>query len=252
MPSVSYSFPVTAIPEKEIRAAMQETTRRIIPLLGYAKTTPRAVVYGPATLGGINMRDWHVEQGIAQLQAFLKHWRTDTIVSNQLKVALSWAQLQAGTGKSIMEDVETELPHLEAVWLPSLREFLKRVKCHLTLDDPLVPSLQRENDSYIMDHVLRSKQFKPGEITQINYCRMYLQAVTISDLTRAIGVDLDHQMLKGELGQWSSTMRYLHINQERPMASSSWTLWRRANKLWATDRKLDKPLGKWLYPAHKL
>jgi hypothetical protein len=46
-----------------------------------------------------------------------------------------------------------------------------------------------------MDAVLQSGKFKDKEIRWINYCRLYLQAVTISDLTQANGIYLDEALL---------------------------------------------------------
>ena len=42
--------------------------------------------------------------------------------------------------------------------------------------------------------VWASGQFKQVQIRQLNYCCMYLQAVTISDITRANGMKLDMSM----------------------------------------------------------
>jgi hypothetical protein len=67
------------------------------------------------------------------------------------------------------------------------------------------PPVQRVHDGYIMDMILASGQFKPAQIQQFNCCRMYLQAATISDITRANGMQLDMPMYRGQPSPQSST-----------------------------------------------
>ena len=58
----------------------------------------------------------------------------------------------------------------------------------LHLEEPCIPALQREHDIYLMDSVLGSNHFTPLEIRRINYCPLYLGAVTLSDLTKDCGL----------------------------------------------------------------
>ena len=155
----------------------------IVPKCGFNRHTKREILYGPVELGGANFRLLWVEQGIRQATYFLRHWRQDTTVGKLLKCALAWAQLSIGVSYSILDRTETELPHMESKWMSSLRSFLSKVGASLVLDEPQIPELQREGDEYIMDLILRSQKYKPHEIRKLNYCRLYLQAVTISDLT---------------------------------------------------------------------
>lgn len=101
-----------------------------------------------------------------------------------------------------------------------------------------------------MDLILRSDKYKPHGIRKLNYCRLYLQAVTISDITIATGDYLDPSMLRGIPSVRSSISRWHQVNQERPSATV-WNLWKRANLLWSRpDGALIRPLGKWIYSIH--
>jgi hypothetical protein len=61
-------------------------------------------------------------------------------------------------------------------------EYLHLIDGHFELERNYVPPIQREDDEYIMDILLASGKYSGKEICQLNYCRMYLQAVTISDI----------------------------------------------------------------------
>ena len=163
-----------------------------------------------------------------------------------------WAQFAVGTGTPFLTDVSTKLPHMEVKWFASLRQYLNHIGGSIELEDPGIPPIQRVNDAYIMDMVLASGKFKPAQIRQINYCRMYLQAVTISDISRANGMELDLSMRRGQPFPQNSTSRWHRFNQARP-PQTAWTLWQKACLLWSdTTGQLSQQLGMWLYPANEL
>jgi hypothetical protein len=111
--------------------------------------------------------------------------------------------------------------------------FLATQKLTVQLDDTGIPSLQRKHDSYIMDHVLNSNHYTPAEVRRLNYCRLYLNAVTVSDLANPDGITLDPSFLEGRLSTRSSLIAKYKVHQERPL-QQEWSLWRRANLLWGT------------------
>jgi hypothetical protein len=120
------------------------------------------------------------------------------------------------------------------------------------VDNPFILPLQREHDFYLMDVVLASKQFTTEEVRKINYCRLYLQAVTVSDISLAGGTRLDPYFLKGTRGPMSSERKCHHVNQSRPY-DKSWNIWQKANYLWTRQgTKLYQPLGRWLVPTKQL
>jgi hypothetical protein len=148
LPSVTYPFPVGNLSESELILIQSRASRRMLPKIGYNRNTPKAVIYGPMTFGGIEMRTLYVKQGLGQLTFFLKFWRTDFEASQLLRIALAWNQYMAGTGTSILLDVSTPLPHLETKWIPSLRGFLNSIDGSIELDNPYIPLPQREHDFY--------------------------------------------------------------------------------------------------------
>ena len=67
-----------------------------------------------------------------------------------------------------------------------------------------------------MDRILDSKTFDAEEIKRLNYCRLYLQAVTISDLTVIDGDQLDPGKWIGQPTELSSLSRLEWPRQNRP------------------------------------
>ena len=103
-----------------------------------------------------------------------------------------------------------------------------------------------------MDIILEANRFKSHEIRHINYCRLYLQVITLSDITCASGTHLRPEIRHGDILLTSSVLQWKHFKQEKP-DEVSWRSWRRACKLFATDDgTLHQQLGNWLHPHDKL
>jgi hypothetical protein len=79
------------------------------------------------------------------------------------------------------------------------------INAALELDDTGVPTIQRQEDKNIMDAILESNKFTAAQICRLNLCRLYLQAITTSDLTDASGKALDPYKLAGNPTTQSST-----------------------------------------------
>ena len=129
--------------------------------------------------------------------------------------------------------------------------FLSSIQGHLKLDDPAIPQLQRVRDAYIMDLIMESGQFTAVQVRKLNYCRLYLNAVTLSDLSKINGLELDQSKLEGQPSIYSSVTRGPLIHQARP-ADTQWLLWQQANKLWSTaSGQFHEPLGYWVVPREQ-
>ena len=89
----------------------------------------------------------------------------------------------------MVEDTQTKLDYLEAEWITSMRDYMAVINAKFTLKEKYIPELQRQGDSYIMDRVLAHK-FEPKQRKRINWCRMYLGLVTVSDMATASGTHI--------------------------------------------------------------
>jgi hypothetical protein len=73
-------------------------------------------------------------------------------------------------------------------------------------------SLQRKNDIMLLQFFIELK-FSPNQLETLNHCRIYLQVVTLSDITSADGTTLLHPVLQGEkLTDRKSTLHGQHNN----------------------------------------
>ncbi|KAI2490363.1 hypothetical protein MHU86_24203 [Fragilaria crotonensis] len=252
LPSVGYPLACSSLTKKHLDIVQRKAMSIIVARCGYNRNTKKEILYGPLELGGANFRHLYVQQGVGQITMFIRHWRLKSTAGKLLRVALSWFQQQTGVSYAILEHVKPPLPHLESKWIGSLRQFLAETDMYLQVDAPSIPKLQRRYDYHLMDAILDSKKFTDAEIRRLNYCRLYLNAVTLADITVVKGDYLDKTKTTGHPSLVSSSTHGNVIYQERP-SDREWALWRKMCQiLWSdADGKLREPLGHWILPTHQ-
>jgi hypothetical protein len=196
--SITYSFSTNTIPEGPLTTAQNASVRPILSRMGLARNTFHAILYGSQSLGRVGLRSFYDEQGSSQMELVLKHSRSSTMVTTQLHIALAWRQRYAGISTPILEFPAKTLPHLVSSFFTSLRTYPASTKSVLILENSHVTPLQQIGDFHLMDRALQSSQFTSRQIRQINYCRLFLQVQTVSDLATALGTHIDISLFSGQ------------------------------------------------------
>jgi hypothetical protein len=73
LPSIGYSLPVTSMTDTELQQIQTLMNGVILNKLGYNKHYPRAAAFAPTQEFGTGLHDIRIEQGLAQIQAFLNY-----------------------------------------------------------------------------------------------------------------------------------------------------------------------------------
>ena len=159
LPSVTYTFPVNLLRESDLLKIQGQAYPKFLPKLGYNRNTPRAIVCGPKSLGGLQLRPLYDEQGAGQVEQFLKHYRSDTGVATHLQIMLAWAQKLSGIGIPLLSAPQIHLPHIEShlPLISTLRTYLARTNSKIDLDRDYAVPHQRDGDKYLMELVLFSQ-----------------------------------------------------------------------------------------------
>ena len=240
--------------KKELDKIQAQAHGAMISRMGYCQSTSRAIIYGPKRYGGAGFFHLYDDQGYGQIRMFLKLWRSPTTQAGKLlRVVVSWAQFCVGAGVPILHDVMTPWPHFESKWLQSLRLYLRDVGGKIRLFDTYVRKLQRINDIHLMDVALSSKRFKPAALKRINYCRMYLNVILLSDITNPNGTHLDDAAYRGEYDDIISHNLGHRVNQAKPN-EKAWKVWRKFLHLLCqrdAHHTLRTPLGAWTVPPNE-
>jgi ribonuclease HI len=246
LPGISYPLANSHFTERELATVQRKAMTRIIPKCGYNRNMKKEILFGPLKYGGANFRHLYDQQGLGQITLFLSHWRQNTETGKLLKTAVAWAQYATGMGTPIFDHTTRHIPHLESKWIASLRVYLGKSQVSLTFEPLGIPQLERAHDGYLMEWIIQSNWFTEKEIVSLNYCRLFLNVVTLSDMTNAIGDAIDPGKLEGNPSLKSSTSTWMSINQAKP-SSQAWKLWKNANLIWSKSTgQLHQPLGHWI------
>ena len=216
------------------------------------RSMPRDVVYGPTEAGGFSLPNLYVEQGLAQLTAYLLFGRSSSSITGfLLRASLEHLQLEVGTST-----MPLSLPYRSwsksAVpsWLQSLWLFCDTY----AIKPPTIlapPPLLRSGDRYLMDAFWQNGIRNPDSLARLNHCRLFLQVLTLADIVSVDGryVLLDAWTGSSPCGRRSRTETW---PRAPPAHALDWSLWRRClSSTFGVDhqfRRLTSTLGTWFFP----
>ena len=227
--------------------------------MGYNRNTAIAVIRGPRELGGEGLFHLYDDQSYGQVKFFLKFWRSQGCTAGiLLRIVMAWVQFCSGVSWFVLERPDIPYKHLEAQWIGSLLQYLKMIKATIQVFNPPIAKRQRINDVFIMDVVVQSGKFKPSEIRRINYCRLYLNVLLLSDIATAGGRAIDPAMYLGNKEETISKSKDHQAHQEKPTDPKAWEAWRKALRYFCHSQGARSMtlksivLGDWLFPWPKL
>ncbi len=215
LPTIKYPLPQSFFACKALKKIESKVMGPIFAECGYNRHMASALLYAPTYCAGGGFVHFYTLQGEGQIKNFLKHWRTDSLISQMLKINVAWAQWQSGISHEILYDTQTPLHHLECRWLKSLQEFLAHAQATIHLDTICVNPPERQGDIYIMDYALRSGLFDAEAIRIINNRRLYLHVTTVSELFDADGTAIIPDIFKCHRSTWFDPSIIITI-QQRP------------------------------------
>ena len=248
--SINYVLPQCFFSSADLRSIGSKAQQAFAVKCGFSRTISLAVRYGPHDLGGAGFLTLETLQGEGQILNVLKHLRSQSHINAVLQSTLAWAQLVAGVHQPILEYPSIRLPHLEGRLFPSMRKFLHTIDGSISLANSFVPATQRQNDRYLMNMAMSYGRFSDAQIRLINFCRLHLQVVTLSDVVIADGQTLDPAMLVGHVSLLSSSTTWLHVNQRTP-DKRTWKVWKAFMHMLSCYLD-DHPLGPWLHSPASL
>ena len=131
----------------------------------------------------------------------------------------------------------------------SLRNYLRDIRGQIRIHQHGIGKLQRVNDIFLMDLAISSQKFGPAALKRINYCRMYMNVLLLSDITHPNGRRVDLAACDGDRDMLHSTGLGHTVNQTKPN-DKAWAEWRQYLNLLCHREKntLKEPLGAWTAP----
>jgi endonuclease/exonuclease/phosphatase family metal-dependent hydrolase len=241
VPTVRYLLPFITLSAKQIQHITKFTITKFLRQTGYSNNTARDIVYGSTLLGGLGWVDMEIEQGLHNLATLIQNYHNGGIKGSLLQILLErWSWF---IGFCPFQHHILNIVYDESQWLSSIAVFVKKHNITLSIRSPVAPLL-RENDEYIMV-IVHSMNLSPTEIRYINYCRLYLNVISVADLSDEDGNYIRQEMYENYAHMINNSSS--NCTQYAPPIRK-WSLWRKVlNHLtFHNRRKLRQSLGKWI------
>jgi hypothetical protein len=259
IPAVTYSIGTTTMSKSELRSVQSQALSSFLQKLGVNQHYPRAVVFGPRDMGGLELRDLYVEQGVAQIMLIMEHVYNETETGRLLTISLDTLQMEAGTSGLLLMDTLPSLRYLPNCWIQSLRDFLRSNNLQLHLSAPWNFRLSRKGDAFLMDVFRTSGFFTTIELRHLNAVRIHLKVATVSDISEADGRFIDSKAYNCDV--FPHRISLLHWIRQPVITAHQRALWKKALhytvlrsrsgdlELQQALLALDRPLGPWIHPS---
>ena len=257
-PSLSYGLGTTNFSYKELNTIQIPIINHILPLLGYNRHLPRAVVFGSSKLGGLNLKHLYIDQGTKHITNLIKYYRNGGSIGQLLRISLRWIHLIAGFSFCPLAHPQLRYHHIGDPWYQTLIRFLYECDAYIETNET-IQIYNSERDSSLMEDFLLQDP-SATELKTLNACRIYLRVTTLSDICTARGDTLTRNCWEGT---HPTNAIQLWPRQERP-TTQSWSVWRKfistcyladetTCRKKRKDLRLDTPLGPWYkeyQPSH--
>jgi hypothetical protein len=89
LPAVSYPLASSSLSQRCLERVQQKAMSIIVPRCDFNRNTKKAILYGPLALGGASFRSLFVQQGVAQVMMFVRHWRLKSNQEMRFKIPRS-------------------------------------------------------------------------------------------------------------------------------------------------------------------
>jgi hypothetical protein len=250
MPSVGYSAAVTRFTPKQCQKINSAINQVLLPKVKINRKTPLAVIYAPLKLGGLNWPSFEVKQDTDSILTLIKHMRQNTTMATDIKVTLSAWQLVSGLCTPFLEPTNENLNFLGPGWIHHMRQRLQHMKGKIWLEHQWTPTTTRLNDTSIMSTLLKLN-LPNSVLRKINYVRLFLHVITISDLADITGAKIPGMRFTGK---WQAQSRLTWPDIPTPPRNLISLFRSCIKKAYATkspskntlsDMTLDKHLGPW-------
>ena len=154
---------------------------------------------------------------------------------------VEYLQIESGIERAVLSGPTYCCLYITSMFLTSVWEFMSKYPLSIHNIGHRKIKKQRETDSFLMDEF--TSFYKPSEFKKLNACRIWMHAITMSDIVNIAGNKIQDEYWKGTQ-QIISTL--IWPKQMYP-PTEWWTLWRSAIKMVYSIEKNDllTPIGKW-------
>lgn len=248
MKTLEYMIPAMTITEDEYRSIMSPVLAQFLPKMGINRNIKRDILYATSSVQGFNLKNPFLLQGIEHVKDISENLWKETLTGHLLQCNMEQLRLEIGENIDILQSdyYQFEPQLLTQSYARDTWKFMTDNK--VTLDDNTSKiKYSRNGDLDIMEKFRENPEIPSSQMKQLNRCRMYIEAFSLSDIVTSCGKFIRNEAWNGRKCNNGHDRKNWPI-WGRP-SLQQWTLWRTALRLTfcsERDKVLDEPLGHWV------
>ena len=226
MATFHYPAMATTLTEDQWEYVLKPVMQAGLNKSGISRNMPRKVVFGPTLFQGMGMLHPFHFQELEHWETILRCGNSDGTTGKLIKTSLESLRLELGvTGPITHWNYYVLHQCATPCWLKTVWKY--GWDFAMDLHDKL-PQLKapRQNDRFLME-VFAQHTYSDTQLRLLNECRMYLRAVTLSDICEASGRNIREAALAGSFDS-NQCHRYTFPRQPPRLSSRHWSLWKQA------------------------
>ncbi|CAJ1927568.1 unnamed protein product [Cylindrotheca closterium] len=245
--TLEYPMALTFFSQQEWDQILSPVLRAALPKAGICRNFPCAMVYAPIALQGVGVPHPYGLQVIKHLDMLLCHLANQTKTGAFLEAVLQAHQLETGTSYGLFQQVYSNTSILASdTWAKRTWSELDSLSIHLEFDSPSLQPM-RQGDQLLVDLFIDSL-VDQLTLKWLNWCRIFLHAVTLSDIVNAEGTAITLDAWKGIQADYLAD-RYQWPRTARP-SNQWWTMWQQWISTHLTGHSNRRCLSNLLGPWH--
>jgi hypothetical protein len=169
-PKLTYPLPCCSLTQTQCRHIQAPALAALLPKLHLNCHTSRAVLFGSAKYGGLELPELYTDQGFGRLKLLFGHVKLRDEVGQQILCFLSELQLFIGSSSPILSlpfQVYGKL--VGDYWLVSIWKHMSQIGFSLDIESAWTPPLSRQSDAALMDLAVKYN-FTTNQLKEINHC----------------------------------------------------------------------------------
>ena len=224
-PAIRYPLPVTLFDTKQLNVIQQKFIYNLLPKIGINRHMPRAVVYGPISMGGMGIMDLQLEQPVYAFKTMLGHMRRNDKAGKVILANLYDTQAEIGISILFYRDDHRKYTYAtkNTCW-HYMWKICNEMGISLEIECMWTPQPKAEKDQNLMEDAVKDVYFmrkQNWKLEVINNCRRYLGVYYISKLMDG-GGNVNRDYLNGSAKVYDSHNR----EAMRKPPKQAWAEWK--------------------------
>ncbi|CAJ1966523.1 unnamed protein product [Cylindrotheca closterium] len=186
MKKLEYPMALTTLNAQQWQEIMSPVLQVCLPKSGVCRNFPRSVVFAPVDYQGLGVPHPFGKQVYKHLEMILRHMSGGTKTGAYMDANLQAHQLETGTSFGLLQqDYQNTSILASDTWLKRVWKELESLDMYMAFDSPAL-SLRCHHDALLID-LFMDLEVDQDDLLWLNWCRMFLQVATVSDITTADG-----------------------------------------------------------------